>query len=389
MCPDSPELNVELRSRLATLDDLPALRELVHVSIRDLVSKFLDPARVEASFEIMGIDTQLIDDGTYFVVESGGRIAGCGGWSRRATLYGPDKLAGRDARLLDPKTEPARIRAMYTHPDFARRGVGRLVLSLCESAAEREGFRALEMMATAPGEPLYLVTGYKVIERVEIPTSTGIGVPCALMRKTVRAIVTPYDRIADEFGTARARFRPNEERYLEAFVERLSKGGSILDLGCGNGYPIASFLAGRGFQITGVDGSVEMLAVAQKRLPAHRWIHALIEEVDFDDRFDAVVCWDSLFHVSRAHWPAVLGNVRRWLQPGGLLLMSSGGVVDADGTGFTDTMFGHEFYYDSLPPDQLLALLRGVGFDIVLAEMCDKPDGGRGRGKWATLAVAQ
>ena len=112
-------------SRLATMQDLDGLRELIHVSIRDLVSQFLDPARVEASFEIMGLDTQLIEDGTYFVVESDNRFVGCGGWSRRATLYGPDKLAGRDARLLDPLTEPARIRAMYTHPDFARRGVGR------------------------------------------------------------------------------------------------------------------------------------------------------------------------------------------------------------------------------------------------------------------------
>jgi GNAT superfamily N-acetyltransferase len=170
-------------SRVATLEDLLQLRELIHLSIRDLVSQFLDPARVEASFEIMGVDTQLIEDGTYFIVEAGNRIAGSGGWSRRATLYGPDQLAGRDARLLDPQTEPARIRAMYTHPDFARRGVGRLVLSLCEAAAEREGFRAFEMMATAPGEPLYLVSGYEVIERVEIPTSKGVSVPCARMRK--------------------------------------------------------------------------------------------------------------------------------------------------------------------------------------------------------------
>ena len=173
------------RSRLATPEDLPALRELIHVSIRDLVSQFLDSARVEASFEIMGIDTQLIDDGTYFVVEAGDRIAGCGGWSRRATLFGPDRLAGRDARLLDANTEPARIRAMYTHPDFARRGVGRFVLSLCEAAAAREGFRALEMMATAPGEPLYLASGYSVVERVEIPTSKGVGVPCARMSKAL------------------------------------------------------------------------------------------------------------------------------------------------------------------------------------------------------------
>ncbi len=186
VCPDSPAVTSPFTSRIATQEDLRELRELIHVSIRDLVSQFLDEARVEASFEIMGLDTQLIEDGTYFIVESSDRIAGCGGWSRRATLYGPDRLAGRDARLLDPQSEPARIRAMYTHPDFARRGVGRLVLSLCESAAQREGFRALEMMATAPGEPLYLASGYDVIERVEIPTSKGVSVPCALMQKRLR-----------------------------------------------------------------------------------------------------------------------------------------------------------------------------------------------------------
>lgn len=175
----------EFTSRPATPADLPQLRELVHLSIRDLVSQFLDQARVEASFEIMGIDTQLIEDGSYFIVESGDRISGCGGWSRRATLYGPDKLAGRDARFLDPDTEPARIRAMYTHPDFARRGVGRLIVSLCEDAARAEGFRAIEMMATAPGEPLYLSCGYSVVERVDIATSKGVSVPCARMRKSL------------------------------------------------------------------------------------------------------------------------------------------------------------------------------------------------------------
>src|SRR3990170_6066500 len=119
--------------RTATFGDLPELRALMAMSIRKLIAVYLDEARVEASFEIMGIDTRLIDDGTYFVVEDGGQIVGCGGWSRRATLFGGDHSAGRDARLLDPRTEPARVRAMYTHPEFARRGIGRLVLSLCEA----------------------------------------------------------------------------------------------------------------------------------------------------------------------------------------------------------------------------------------------------------------
>ena len=175
----------EFSHRLATMADLPELQTLMTQAIRQLIAAYLDPARVEASFEIMGVDTQLIEDGTYFVVECERRIVGCGGWSRRATLFGGDHSAGRDARFLDPTTEAARVRAMYTHPDFARRGVGRLVLSLCEAAAAREGFRSLELVATVAGEPLYLACGFSMIERIEVPTSKGVTVPCARMSKTI------------------------------------------------------------------------------------------------------------------------------------------------------------------------------------------------------------
>ena len=171
--------------RLATLAELPSLRDLMEASIREFIGARLDAARVEASFDIMGVDTQLIEDGTYFVVECNDRIAGCGGWSRRATLFGGDHSSGRDARLLDPTTEPARVRAMYTHPDFARRGVGRFVLSLCEAAAAREGFRSLELVATVAGEPLYLACGFAVTERIDVPTSKGVTVPCARMAKAI------------------------------------------------------------------------------------------------------------------------------------------------------------------------------------------------------------
>ena len=173
--------------RAATLEDLPELRALMAMSIRKLIGAYLDEARVEASFEIMGVDTRLIEDGTYFAVEDGGRIVGCGGWSRRATLFGGDHSSGRDSRLLDRKAEPARVRAMYTHPDFARRGIGRLVLSLCEAAALRAGFRSLALVATIAGEPLYLASGFSVIERIEVPTSTGVTVPCARMTKSMSA----------------------------------------------------------------------------------------------------------------------------------------------------------------------------------------------------------
>ncbi len=154
-------------------------------SIGELQAAFLTPAQVEASFDVMGLDTQLIADRTYFVVEADGAIAGCGGWSRRATLFGGDHTAGRDAALLDPETEAARVRAMYTHPDFTRRGVGRLILATCEAAAAAEGFRRAEMAATLAGEPLYRACGYEVIEPFDGVTAQGARVPLKRMGKAL------------------------------------------------------------------------------------------------------------------------------------------------------------------------------------------------------------
>jgi GNAT superfamily N-acetyltransferase len=173
------------------MGDLAELRALMGLATRRLLGAYLDEARVEASFEFMGVDTQLIADGTYFAIEGEGRIVGCGGWSRRRALFGGDHSAGRDARLLDATAEPARVRAMYTHPDFARRGIGRLVLTLCEAAAAREGFRSLELVATVAGEPLYAAVGFSVVERIEVPTSKGVAVPCARMSKAIAATRSP------------------------------------------------------------------------------------------------------------------------------------------------------------------------------------------------------
>ena len=172
--------------RLATADDLPALRALMDSAIRQLLPQFLSPEKVEASFAVMGVDSQLIADGTYFILEEDGVLAGCGGWSRRATLFGGNHTAGRDARLLDPSSEPARIRAMYTAPAFVRRGVGRQIIELCEVAARAEGFKRAELGATAGGEPLYRACGYEEIERMEVPTPGGVTVPITRMGKTLK-----------------------------------------------------------------------------------------------------------------------------------------------------------------------------------------------------------
>jgi GNAT superfamily N-acetyltransferase len=168
--------------RLATLSDLGVLRTLMDASISELQKPFLDSQQIESSRTIMGLDTQLIEDGTYFIVESEGQVVGCGGWSRRATLYGGDQAPGRNADYLDPKRDPAKVRAMYTHPMYARQGIGRLILSLCESAATSEGFLRVELMATKSGEPLYLACGYEPIEIVQDDRG-GAPVPLIRMHK--------------------------------------------------------------------------------------------------------------------------------------------------------------------------------------------------------------
>jgi GNAT superfamily N-acetyltransferase len=170
--------------RVATMEDLDALREVMRRSIETLQDSFLTPEQVRASHKVMGLDTQLVKDGTYFVVECGGRIAGCGGWSWRSTLYGGDaSVVSREPRALDPATEPARIRAMYTDPDFARRGVGRLVLQLCEEAAAAAGFHRATMMATMSGVPLYEACGYAPVEAVQESVVDGVTVPLVRMEK--------------------------------------------------------------------------------------------------------------------------------------------------------------------------------------------------------------
>lgn len=173
-----------LSHRIATLADAPALAEVMEAAIAELQKGFLDPAQIASSRMIMGLDRQLLADGTYFMVLDGEAIAGCGGWSRRATLYGGDHTPGRDAALLDPATEAARVRAMYTHPDFARRGVGRLILQLCEAAAGAEGFRRVELMATLSGRALYSQCGYEDIEAIE-DARGGAPVPLVRMGKAL------------------------------------------------------------------------------------------------------------------------------------------------------------------------------------------------------------
>src|SRR5438067_10639753 len=138
----------------------------------------------------MGLDTPLVRDGTYFLLDSDDRIAGCGGWSWRSTLYGgDDSVVAREPRALDPASEPARIRAMYTDPGFARQGVGKLVLRLCEDAARKAGFRSATMMATMAGVPLYRACGYVDAEPPIMASIDGVEVPLVRMEKRLSAPV--------------------------------------------------------------------------------------------------------------------------------------------------------------------------------------------------------
>ncbi len=172
--------------RLATPEDVPALRELITVSARELSRGFYSSEETESAIRhVFGPDSRLIADGTYFVAEEDGALAGCGGWSRRRTLYGGDQTKSGDEPLLDPKTEAAKVRAFFVHPDFARRGVGSRILEACLSAARASGFRRVELAATLPGVPFYAARGFVARERLEAPMPGGRGLPIVRMDRDI------------------------------------------------------------------------------------------------------------------------------------------------------------------------------------------------------------
>jgi len=170
--------------RLAEERDIPALEELIPLSVRMLQAPYYSPAQMEAALgPVFGVDRQLIRDRTYFVADADGLICGCGGWSRRKAMYGGDRdRAGEDA-LLDQKTDPARIRAFFVHPDWARRGIGRGILEASEEAIRDAGFTVAEMAATLAGEPLYERFGYEVVERYDVQMQGGLALGVVRMRK--------------------------------------------------------------------------------------------------------------------------------------------------------------------------------------------------------------
>ena len=175
-----------MRIRLATAEDLPALRELIPISARELSRGYYSPEQTESAIlYVFGPDSRLIADGTYFAAEEDGTLAGCGGWSRRRTLYGGDQMKAQEDPLLDPATEAARIRAFFVHPAFARRGVGSGILEACMDAARAAGFRRMELASTLPGVPLYEAFGFEARERIEVPMPDGLTLPVIRMKRAL------------------------------------------------------------------------------------------------------------------------------------------------------------------------------------------------------------
>jgi len=178
---------MDLQIRLATIADIPALEELIRDSVSTLSVGFYTDTQIEMSLlHIFGVDTQLILDQTYFIAEIDQMIAGSGGWSKRKTMFGGDKLkAQKFDPLLDPATEAARLRAFYVHPQWSRRGVGSRVLTECENAARLAGFNRMELVATLPGERLYAARGYERVEAMRLEIPNGKPLPAFRMTKAL------------------------------------------------------------------------------------------------------------------------------------------------------------------------------------------------------------
>jgi len=176
---------MQVTIRQAALEDIPVLEVLIRESVRTLQAGYYTSAQMEGALgTVFGVDTQLIRDGTYFVAEVESAIVGCGGWSRRKTLFGSDHVAQKDDTWLDPSRDAARIRAFFIRPGWERRGIGSRILEACESAAVAHGFSRFELAATLPGEPMYQARGFSATERFDVPLPNGLGLPVVRMVKS-------------------------------------------------------------------------------------------------------------------------------------------------------------------------------------------------------------
>lgn len=191
-----PSMTKQFHLRVATPADVPVLRKLIAASVRGLQAQDYSREQLEAALEtVYGVDSQLIEDRTYFAVEAlsskqsrasaDALIVGCGGWSKRRTLFGGDVWSGREDTLLDPHREAAKIRAFFVHPEWARHGIGSVILDACESAAKASGFGQLEMGATLTGVPFYRARNYVEVESIQVPLKDGLSLPIIRMAKSI------------------------------------------------------------------------------------------------------------------------------------------------------------------------------------------------------------
>jgi GNAT superfamily N-acetyltransferase len=177
-------LSPSCRLRLATLADIDAVRDLIALSARELSRGSYSPEQVEGALRgAFGVDTQLIRDETFVVVECDRQLAGCGGWGRRRTLFGADSEAHRDDSALDPQKDAAKIRAFFVHPSFARQGIGTAILDYCEEKARASGFTRFELMATLPGRRLYESRGYVAGQPIQWDVGNGVTIEFVPMSK--------------------------------------------------------------------------------------------------------------------------------------------------------------------------------------------------------------
>jgi GNAT superfamily N-acetyltransferase len=175
-----------LTIRISTLADKPAMEQLIEGSVRELSKQEYSQEQIEAALKtVFGIDSELINDGTYFAVEDEGVIVACGGWSKRKTLFGGDQFAARESQLLDPNKDAAKIRAFFVHPAFARRGIGSLLLEHCEQAAKAHGFLKAELMGTLPGVKLYQQHGFIAGDMIQHDAGNGVMIPFVPMWKAL------------------------------------------------------------------------------------------------------------------------------------------------------------------------------------------------------------
>jgi GNAT superfamily N-acetyltransferase len=175
--------------RLAELRDVPALDVLIPAAVRSLGLGYYSPTQIESAIRyVFGPDSQLIRDQTYYVAVAGPRLIGCGGWSKRMTLYGGDQAKATEEPLIEAGAAPARIRAFFVDPGWARRGVASTILRLCSDAAHRAGFRGLELVATLPGEPLYARRGFRAVDRYDLTLPDGVILPVVRMMKDLVTI---------------------------------------------------------------------------------------------------------------------------------------------------------------------------------------------------------